>query len=132
LSSESKEDIRKKILVVDDQFLVREGLKDLLYFNGYNVIAEASDGKEAISKYKETSPDLVIMDIDMPEVNGFHALQGILKIDPKAQVIMLSGQADSENIKTAIKVGAKSFLVKPFDRKMVISKIQELLNPVNK
>lgn len=127
MSSEEKED-RKKILVVDDQFLVREGLKDLLYFNGYNVVAEACDGKEAILKYKETFPDLVIMDIDMPEVNGFHALQGILRLDPKAQVIMLSGQAEDQDVTTAIKCGAKSFLVKPFDRKMVISKIEELLN----
>lgn len=83
----------KKILIVDDAAFMRMMIKDILTKNGYDVVAEAADGAQAIEKYKEHRPDLVTMDITMPEVDGISALKEIKKIEPDAKVIMCSAMA---------------------------------------
>ncbi|AJH78506.1 response regulator [Heyndrickxia coagulans] len=117
----------KKILIVDDAAFMRMMIKDILTKNGYDVVAEAADGAQAIEKYKEHRPDLVTMDITMPEVDGICALKEIKKIDPDAKVIMCSAMGQQAMVIDAIQAGAKDFIVKPFQADRVIEAIQKTL-----
>ncbi|AEH53204.1 MULTISPECIES: response regulator [Heyndrickxia] len=117
----------KKILIVDDAAFMRMMIKDILTKNGYDVVAEAADGAQAIEKYKEHRPDLVTMDITMPEVDGISALKEIKKIDPDAKVIMCSAMGQQAMVIDAIQAGAKDFIVKPFQADRVIEAIQKTL-----
>ncbi|WP_207368448.1 response regulator [Heyndrickxia coagulans] len=117
----------KKILIVDDAAFMRMMIKDILTNNGYDVVAEAADGAQAIEKYKEHRPDLVTMDITMPEVDGISALKEIKKIDPDAKVIMCSAMGQQAMVIDAIQAGAKDFIVKPFQADRVIEAIQKTL-----
>ncbi|AEO99269.1 response regulator [Weizmannia coagulans] len=117
----------KKILIVDDAAFMRMMIKDILTKNGYDVVAEAGDGAQAIEKYKEHRPDLVTMDITMPEVDGISALKEIKKIDPDAKVIMCSAMGQQAMVIDAIQAGAKDFIVKPFQADRVIEAIQKTL-----
>ncbi|MED4934572.1 response regulator [Heyndrickxia coagulans] len=117
----------KKILIVDDAAFMRMMIKDILTKNGYDVVAEAADGAQAIEKYKEHRPDLVTMDITMPEVDGIGALKEIKKIDPDAKVIMCSAMGQQAMVIDAIQAGAKDFIVKPFQADRVIEAIQKTL-----
>ena len=116
----------KGILIVDDAAFMRMMLKDVLTKNGFEVIGEAENGKVAIEKYRELQPDLVTMDITMPEMDGIRALKEIKAIDPNAKVVMISALGQEPHIKEAIKLGAKYFIVKPFKEEHVI----EILNKV--
>ncbi len=111
------------ILIVDDAMFLRAALKNILEKNGYEVVGEASDGHEAIEKYKELSPDLVTMDITMPGKNGIDATREIIEFDPNAKIIMCSAMGRSDFITEAIKAGAKDFITKPFDEKKVVKVI---------
>ena len=113
----------KKILICDDTMFMRTVLKNLLSENGYEVVAEAETGKEAIIKYKEYKPDLILMDITMPEMDGIEALQEIIKINPEAKVIMCSAMGQERMVAAAIKSGARDFIVKPFENERVIQAI---------
>lgn len=93
---------------------MRYQIKSMVVKNGYNVIGEAENGAEAVKKYKELKPDIVTMDITMPNMTGIEALKEIIKIDPKAKVIMLSAMGQEAMVKEAILSGAKNFIVKPF------------------
>jgi two-component system chemotaxis response regulator CheY len=116
-----------KILIVDDAAFMRMMIKDILTKNGYTVVGEAPDGLQAIEKYKELSPDLVTMDITMPEMDGITALKEIRKIDPHAKVIMCSAMGQQAMVIDAIQAGAKDFIVKPFQADRVIEAIKKTL-----
>nr|WP_156291318.1 response regulator [Oceanobacillus salinisoli] len=101
------------ILIADDSRFMRNWLKDILANSGYTDIVEATDGKDVIEKYKRITPDVVILDITMPKVNGLEALKEILEFDEEAKVIMCSSMGTKSNIISALKMGAKDFVVKP-------------------
>ncbi|WP_274361472.1 response regulator [Paenibacillus thermotolerans] len=116
-----------KILVVDDAAFMRMMIKDILTKNGYEVVAEAADGAQAIEKFKEFRPDLITMDITMPEMDGITALKEIKKVDPSAKVIMCSAMGQQAMVIDAIQAGAKDFIVKPFQADRVIEAIKKTL-----
>ena len=104
----------KNILVCDDAAFMRMMIKDILTKNGYNIVAEAENGVKAVEKFNETKPDLVLMDITMPEMDGIQALKKIKEIDPSSCVIMCSAMGQQAMVIEAIQSGAKDFIVKPF------------------
>jgi two-component system chemotaxis response regulator CheY len=115
----------KKILIVDDAVFMRIKLKDILEKNGYEVAGEAQNGQEAFDQYQETKPDLVTMDITMPEVDGLEALKMIREADPNAKVIMCSAMGQQGMVMDAIRAGAIDFIVKPFDTERVIKALDK-------
>lgn len=118
----------QKILIVDDAAFMRMMIKDILVKNGYDVVGEAQDGAEAVEKFKELEPDLVTMDITMPEKDGIAALKEIKEIDPAAVIIMCSAMGQQAMVIDAIQAGAKDFIVKPFQADRVIEAIQKALS----
>ena len=117
----------KNILIVDDANFMRMMLKNILTKNGYNVIGEAENGVQAIEKYKELKPDLVTLDITMPEMDGLQAAKAIKAEDPNATIIMCSAMGQQAMVVDAIKAGAKDFIVKPFQEDRVIEAIKKIL-----
>jgi two-component system, chemotaxis family, chemotaxis protein CheY len=109
----------KTILIADDSRFMRILLKNLLTDNGYQVVAEASDGSSAVSLYKEKTPDIVILDLTMSIMNGLDALKNILKWDPKAKVIIYSAMGQKRLIIDAIEIGAKDFIIKPYFNELI-------------
>lgn len=118
----------KTVLVVDDAAFMRMMIKDILVEHGYIVIGEADDGFEAVDKYKELAPDLVTMDITMPEKDGITALEEIIKLDEGATVIMCSAMGQQALVVDSLKAGAKDFVVKPFQAEQVIKAIKGVFN----
>lgn len=118
----------KRVLIVDDAAFMRIKLKDILEKNGYEVAGEAQDGNEAVAKYKETQPDLVTMDITMPDKDGVEALKEIKAIDKNATVLMCSAMGQQTMVMDAIRAGAIDFIVKPFDTERVIKALDKALN----
>lgn len=116
----------KRVLIVDDAIFMRMKLKDILEKNGYSVVAEAQNGIEAIEKYKQEMPDLVTMDITMPEMDGITALKGIKAVDPNAKVVMCSAMGQQSMVMDAIQAGALDFIVKPFDNDRVIQSLNRV------
>ena len=116
-----------RILIVDDAAFMRMMVRDILTKNGYEVVGEAGDGAQAVEKYRELKPDLVTMDITMPEMDGIQALKEIKKIDPNARVIMCSAMGQQAMVIDAIQAGAKDFIVKPFQADRVIEAIKKTL-----
>ncbi|GGK13688.1 chemotaxis protein CheY [Caldalkalibacillus thermarum] len=116
-----------KVLVVDDAAFMRMMIKDILTKNGYEVVGEAADGQQAVEQYKELKPDLVTMDITMPEMDGITALKKIREIDPEAKVIMCSAMGQQAMVIDAIQAGAKDFIVKPFQADRVLEAIKKVL-----
>jgi len=117
----------KRILVVDDAAFMRMMIKEILSKNGFEVIGEASDGVQAVEKFNELQPDLVTMDITMPEMDGIAALKEIKKTDPNAKIIMCSAMGQQAMVIDAIQAGAKDFIVKPFQADRVIEAISKAL-----
>ncbi len=117
----------KNILICDDAAFMRMMIKDILTKNGYNVAGEAENGLRAIEKYKEVTPDLVLMDITMPEMDGIQALKEIKKQDPAAQVIMCSAMGQQAMVIESIQAGAKDFIVKPFQADRVIEAVKKVV-----
>ncbi|MBM7572128.1 response regulator [Aquibacillus albus] len=117
-----------KILIVDDAKFMRITLSNILKNGNHEVVGEAEDGQQAITLYKEQQPDLVTMDITMPEMNGMDALKEIMHIDSNAKVIMCSAMGQQKLVVEAIERGAKDFLVKPFDESRVLEAINRVLN----
>lgn len=115
-----------KILICDDSLLVRKQMKTVLSSNGYNNIIEALDGTGAVELFKESKPDVVFMDIVMPELSGVDALKEIMAYDSSARVVMVSSIGTQSNLKDAITLGAFSFLQKPFEEKMVLDIMQKI------
>ncbi|MBE5925849.1 MAG: response regulator [Lachnospiraceae bacterium] len=117
----------KNILICDDAAFMRMMIKDILTKNGYNVAAEAENGVKAIEKYSETKPDLVLMDITMPEMDGIQALKKIKELDPGASVIMCSAMGQQAMVIESIQSGAKDFIVKPFQADRVIEAVKKVV-----
>ena len=116
-----------QVLVVDDAAFMRMMLKDILTKNGMEVIGEANNGIEAIELYQELNPDIVTMDITMPEMDGITAVKEIRKLDPAAKIIMCSAMGQQPMVLEAIQAGAKDFVVKPFQADRVIDSIQKVI-----
>ena len=118
----------KKVLIVDDAAFMRIKLKDILEKNNYIVAGEAENGLQAIDKYKELNPDIVTMDITMPEMDGVEALKEIKAYDPNANVLMCSAMGQQSMVMDAIRAGALDFIVKPFDTERVIRALDKVGN----
>ncbi|MGQ0771272.1 MAG: response regulator [Nitrososphaerota archaeon] len=110
----------KKILVVDDASFMRTVLKDIIKGNGLATeVIEAGDGVEGVKAYQTQKPDLVTMDVNMPKADGIQALRAIMKIDPAAKVVMVTSVEQKQIVQDAMKLGARDYIVKPFDRSNV-------------
>ncbi len=116
-----------KILIVDDAAFMRMMIKDILTKNGYEVVGEAENGLRAVEKYKELLPDLVIMDITMPEVDGIQAVREIKKIDSNARIIMCSAMGQQAMVIESIQAGARDFIVKPFQAERVVEAVKKVI-----
>ena len=115
------------VLVVDDAAFMRMMLKDILTKGGYEIAGEAADGVEAVARYNELHPDLVTLDITMPNKDGIHALKHIKAADPAATCIMCSAMGQQSMVIEAIQSGAKDFIVKPFQADRVLESIRKVL-----
>ena len=117
----------KNILICDDAAFMRMMIKDILTKNGYTVVGEAENGAKAVEKYAELKPDLVLMDITMPEMDGIQALKKIRELDPKASVIMCSAMGQQAMVIESIQSGAKDFIVKPFQADRVLEAVRKVV-----
>ncbi len=117
----------KKILLVDDAAFMRMMLKDTLTKNGYTDIYEAVDGADAVEKFKEIGPDLVVMDITMPNMDGLEALKAIRALNGSANVVMCSAMGQESMVMDAVRSGAKDFIVKPFKPDRVLKTVNSIL-----
>lgn len=117
----------KRILIVDDAAFMRMMIKDILGKNGYDVVGDAENGARAIEKYKELLPDLVIMDITMPEVDGIQAVKEIKKVNADAKVIMCSAMGQQAMVIESIQAGARDFIVKPFQAERVLEAVKKVI-----
>ncbi len=118
-----------RVLVVDDAMFMRSMIKDILHNAGgrYEVIGEASNGREAITRYKELEPDLVTMDIVMPQMDGIEATREILKVNPAATVVICSAMGQEALVVESISAGAKDFIVKPFTSERVLQVLAKVM-----
>lgn len=116
-----------KILIVDDAAFMRMMIKDVISKNGYEVAGEAVNGMDAVDKYKELKPDLVLMDITMPEMDGLQALKKIREGDPEAKIIMCSAMGQQAMVIEAIQSGAKDFIVKPFQPERILEAVKKAI-----
>ncbi len=117
----------KNVLICDDAAFMRMMIKDILSKNGYNVAGEAENGAKAVEKYAELKPDLVLMDITMPEMDGIQALKKIKAADPGAMVIMCSAMGQQAMVIESIQAGAKDFIVKPFQADRVLEAVKKVI-----
>ena len=117
----------KRVLVVDDAAFMRMMLSDHLTKGGFEVVGQAENGLVAINKYKELRPDVVTMDITMPEMDGIVAVKEIRKIDPQARIVMCSAMGQQHMVMEAIQAGARDFIVKPFDPTRVVQAVTKAL-----
>ena len=115
----------KNILICDDAAFMRMMIKDILTKNGYDVAGEAENGQVAVDKYSEVKPDLVMMDITMPEKDGIQALKEIKAKDPSANIIMCSAMGQQAMVIESIQAGAKDFIVKPFAADRVLEAVRK-------
>lgn len=118
------------ILIVEDDAFSRKMIRNVL--NKQHNVIDVEDGKDAVSSYVTTSPDIVFLDIDLPDVNGHEILTALLRLDPKAYIVMLSGNADQQNVVQAIHEGAKGFVAKPFKKDRLYKYINECPTVINK
>lgn len=116
----------KKVLIVDDAAFMRAAIRTILERNGFEVVGEAENGAIGVRKYQELRPDIVTMDITMPEMTGLEALKHIRSFDPDAKVVMITAMGQEHLVKEAILSGAKSFIVKPFKEDHVIQTLKKL------
>lgn len=117
----------KKILIVDDAAFMRMMIKNSLTGQGYTNLIEAGDGKEALDTYNAEKPDLVIMDITMPNMDGLQALQAIKAADPNAKIVMCSAMGQESMVVDAIRYGALDFIVKPFKPDRILQTVEKIL-----
>jgi two-component system, chemotaxis family, chemotaxis protein CheY len=117
-----------RVLIVDDLSFIKIVIRDILEKTGFEVIGEASNGYEAIDLYKKLKPDVVLMDITMPKMDGIQSLKEIMNYDKNAKVIMCSALGQQRLIIQAIQFGAKDFIVKPFKQERIVGAIKKALN----
>ncbi|MEZ3462871.1 MAG: response regulator [Lachnospiraceae bacterium] len=115
-----------RVMVVDDAVFMRMTIRKMIELEGYEVVGEAGNGVEAVQKYMEAQPDVVMLDITMPEMNGIDALKRIKEFDPKAKVIMCSAMGQQAMVAQAIQSGAKDFIVKPFEKDRVLAALKRV------
>lgn len=118
-----------RLMVVDDTLFMRRMLRDVLARGGYEVVSEARNGREALENYRQTRPDLVIMDITMPEMDGIRAVEAILQVDPAARIVMCSALGQNGPVMEALQAGALDFVLKPFVPEKVLEAVQNNLDP---
>ncbi|PJI09816.1 MULTISPECIES: response regulator [Clostridium] len=116
-----------KVLIVDDAAFMRMMIKDILEKNGFEIVGEASNGLKAVEIYKKEKPDVVTMDITMPDMDGIEAVKAIKSFDPAARVIMCSAMGQQTMVMDAIRAGARDFIVKPFQADRVLEAIKKAL-----
>ncbi len=119
--------MNQKIMIVDDAAFMRMMINDTLTKNGYTNLIEASDGQKAYDLYQAERPDLVIMDITMPNMDGIHALQAIRNYDKGAKVVMCSAMGQESMVVDAIRFGALDFIVKPFKPDRILQTVSKIL-----
>ena len=120
--------VASKILIVDDASFMRSVLKDIIKNNGLaSEIFEAADGIEGVKAFQKIKPDLVTMDVNMPRADGIQALRAILKIDSHAKVVMITSVEEKHIVQDAIKLGARDYVVKPFDRSNVALTLNKVI-----
>jgi len=120
--------VASKILIVDDASFMRSVLKDIIKNNGLaSEIFEAADGIEGVKAFQKIRPDLVTMDVNMPRADGIQSLRAILKIDPHAKVVMITSVEEKHIVQDAIKLGARDYVVKPFDRSNVALTLNKVI-----
>ena len=117
-----------RVLVVDDAAFMRKMVSDALAKGGHEVVGEAGNGQEAVDRFQELKPDLMTLDITMPEKNGLQALKEIIALDPAARVVMCSALGQESKVLESIKIGAKDFVVKPFQPDRVIGAVAKALS----
>lgn len=118
----------KRVMIVDDATFMRMSIRTMLEKYNFEIVGEAENGIQAIQKYKECKPDVVTMDITMPELDGIAALDAIMLYDPNAKVIMLSAMGQEVMVKNAVIKGAKTFIVKPFKEDVIVTAINKVLS----
>lgn len=116
----------KKIMIVDDSMFLRNSLRSILESSGMEVVGEAENGIDAISKYKKLNPDIVTMDITMPQLDGIETIKILKDLDKNIKVVVVSSFGSEETVRKAIIAGAKSFILKPFDANKVIETVNRL------
>jgi len=116
-----------RVLIVDDAAFMRMMIKDILEKNGYEVVGEANNGLKGVELYKVEKPDIVTMDITMPEMDGIEAVKAIRAVDPAAKIIMCSAMGQQTMVMDAIRAGARDFIVKPFQADRVLEAIKKVL-----
>ena len=116
-----------RVLIVDDAAFMRMMIKDILEKNGFDVVGEASNGIKAVEMYKAEKPDVVTMDITMPDMDGIEAVKAIKIFDPAAKIIMCSAMGQQSMVMDAIRAGARDFIVKPFQSDRVLAAIKKVL-----
>jgi two-component system chemotaxis response regulator CheY len=117
-----------RVLIVDDAMFMRMTIKQMLEAHGHSVAGEAGDGIEAVKKFIECKPDVVLLDITMPEMNGVEALKRIKELDPDARVIICSAMGQQAMVAQAIQYGAKDFIVKPFEEDRLIAAVDKIMS----
>jgi len=122
--------VKLRVLIVDDAIFMRKMISDILVENGMEIAGEADTGAKAIERYKELRPDLVTMDIIMPEMNGIDAVRKILEHDAQARIVMCSALGQQALVQEAITAGAKDFLIKPFNAARVVEVIAKVTSQV--
>lgn len=122
--------MKLRVLIVDDAIFMRKMISDILVENGMEVVGEADTGAKAVEKYMELRPDLVTMDIIMPEMNGIDAVRKVVEFDSKATIVMCSALGQQALVQEAITAGAKDFLIKPFNAARVVEVIAKVFNQV--
>lgn len=115
-----------RVLIVDDAKFMRITLSNLLSNNGFTVVGMAENGQDALEQYKKLDPDIVTLDITMPVMDGLEALKKMMEYDPDAKVVMCSAMGQQKLVVEAIELGAKDFIVKPFDEQRVIDTLKNL------
>ena len=122
--------MKPKVLVVDDAIFMRKMIAEILVENGMDVIGEADNGSSAVERYKQLKPDLVTMDIIMPEMNGIDAVRQIVAFDSQAKIVMCSALGQQALVQEAITAGAKDFLIKPFNPSRVVEVVNKIIDHV--
>lgn len=117
----------ERVLLVDDAAFMRRMLRDILTRNGLEVVGEAADGETALKKYRELSPDLVMMDVTMPGLSGIEAVRQIVAVDPTARIVMCSAMEQKDLVLESLEAGARDFIVKPFHPAKIMETVAKVL-----
>jgi two-component system chemotaxis response regulator CheY len=119
--------MKGRVLIADDASFMRQMIREIIEPEGYEIVAEAADGVEAVEQYQDKQPDIVTMDIVMPKRSGIDAVKGILEADPSARVVMCSALGQEALVMEALQAGAKDFIVKPFKPDAVLETLDKLV-----